>query len=172
MKYHPETAPSPCGGRERLQFIDVPERSSRIDGSVDQGRYGWPRPQEPHICASRREEEALRERRLPLLHFRHVLSARLRFDSCDFTGCRFTASNFYTSTFSDCKFEYAVFERTLIESDILDTECPGPDNLKLKFARTLRMNYQQLGDAKSANKAISVELQATKQHLSKESVTK
>ena len=29
------------------------------------------------------------------------------------------------------------------------------------------MNYQQLGDAKSANKAIGVELQATKQHLSK-----
>jgi hypothetical protein len=86
------------------------------------------------------------------------------FDSCDFTGCRFLATNLHGSKFSGCKFDYAIFERTLVESEILDTECPGPDNLKMRFARTLRMNYQQLGDAASANKAINVELQASKVH--------
>lgn len=86
------------------------------------------------------------------------------FDSCDFTGCRFLATNLHGSSFSGCKFDYATFERTLVENDILDTECPGPDNLKMRFARTLRMNYQQLGDATSANKAINVELQASKVH--------
>jgi hypothetical protein len=86
------------------------------------------------------------------------------FDSCDFTGCRFVATSFHGSKFSGCRFDYSTFERTLVEDDILDTECPGPDNLKMRFARTLRMNYQQLGDATAANKAIGVELQASKVH--------
>jgi len=35
----------------------------------------------------------------------------------------------------------------------------------MKFARTLRVNYQQLGDAQAANMAIHVELDATGEHL-------
>ena len=89
------------------------------------------------------------------------------FDLCDFTGCRFVATNFRGSKFSGCKFDYANFERTFVNSDILDTECPGLENLKATFARSLRINYQQLGDAGSANKAIKVELQATEVHLHK-----
>ncbi len=89
------------------------------------------------------------------------------FDSCNFTGCRFIGVNFYGASFTGCKFDYSTFERTIIDSDILDTGCPGWDNLKLRFARTLRMNYQQLGDSKSANKAIKVELDATKVYLYK-----
>lgn len=87
-----------------------------------------------------------------------------KFDSCDFTGCRFIATNLHGSTFSGSKFDYSTFERTLIDSDILDTECPGHENLKWAFARTLRTNYQQLGDASAANKAIGVELQASMVH--------
>lgn len=89
------------------------------------------------------------------------------FDSCDFTGCRFIGVNFYGASFSGCKFDYATFERTIIDSNILDVGCPGWDNLKYKFARTLRMNFQQLGDSKSANKAIRVELDATEAYLHK-----
>jgi hypothetical protein len=89
------------------------------------------------------------------------------FDSCDFTGCRFISVNFYGASFSGCKFDYATFERTIINGDILDIACPGLENLKLKFARTLRMNFQQLGDSTSANKAIKVELDATEAHLYK-----
>jgi hypothetical protein len=86
------------------------------------------------------------------------------FNSCDFIGCRFVTTNFHGSKFAGCKFEYATFERTFIESDVLDTECPGHENLKMRFARNLRINYQQIGDAKSANKAINVELAASKEH--------
>lgn len=89
------------------------------------------------------------------------------FDSCDFTGCRFTGSNFYGSSFGGCKFEYAYFERTIIDDEILNIGCPGVENLKLKFARTLRQNFQQLGDSKSVNKAIKVELEATEVYLKK-----
>lgn len=90
-----------------------------------------------------------------------------KFDSCDFTGCRFVGTNLHGSRFSGCKFDYATFERTPVDSDILDTECPGPENLKQRFARTLRMNYQQLGDPSAANKAMIIELEATEAHLHK-----
>jgi hypothetical protein len=90
-----------------------------------------------------------------------------KFDSCDFTGCRFVGTNLHGSKFSGCKFDYATFERTSIDSDILDTECPGLENLKLRFARTLRMNYQQLGDAAAANRAMMIELEASEAHLHK-----
>ena len=90
-----------------------------------------------------------------------------RFDSCDFTGCRFVDGNFTGSSFAGCKFDYASFDKTLIDNDVLDSSCPGPENLKLRFARTLRVNYQQLGDAVSANRAIRIELKATEDHLYK-----
>jgi hypothetical protein len=89
------------------------------------------------------------------------------FDSCDFTGCRFIATNLSGSSFAGCKFDYAVFEKTSVDSDLLDIGCPGHENLKMRFARSLRMNYQQLGDARSANKAIVVELQAMGVYLNK-----
>jgi hypothetical protein len=87
------------------------------------------------------------------------------FDSCDFTGCRFVGTNFHGSTFDGSKFDYASFERTQIDSSVLDVCCPPFENVKSQFARTLRVNYQGIGDVRSANKAILVELDATRTHL-------
>ncbi|MEM5367923.1 pentapeptide repeat-containing protein [Paraburkholderia azotifigens] len=89
------------------------------------------------------------------------------FDSCDFTGARFIGCNFHQTSFAGCKFAYATFERCQIDDDILSKEAPLEDNLKMRFARTLRMNYQQIGDAKAVNHAISFELQATESYLYK-----
>lgn len=97
-------------------------------------------------------------------------SAYLRncsFENCNFTGCRFLNCNLIGSSFSGCKFDYATFDRTQIDNDILDVCCPDRENLKLKFSRSLRKNYQQLGDAISANKAMNVELAATEEHHKK-----
>ncbi|MDA8448613.1 pentapeptide repeat-containing protein [Acidovorax sp. NCPPB 3859] len=91
--------------------------------------------------------------------------ANCTFDSCDFTGCRFLGSNFHQSAFSGCTFLYATFERTQIDDDILTSEAPAEENLRMRFARTLRMNFAQLGDAKAVNQAISLELEATEQYL-------
>lgn len=87
------------------------------------------------------------------------------FEDCDFTGCRFSGCNLFGSTFQNCKFDYVVFERTQITSEILDTNCPGWENQKLKFARSLRMNFQSFGDSAAVNKAIVLELDATEAHL-------
>ena len=91
--------------------------------------------------------------------------ANCTFDSCDFTGCRFIGSNFHQTAFSGCTFWYATFERTQIDDDILISEAPAEENLRMRFARSLRMNFAQLGDAKAVNQAISLELEATEQYL-------
>lgn len=89
------------------------------------------------------------------------------FDTCDFTGCRFKDTSLVGSTFHGCKFDYAAFDKTYVESEILDVCCPPFENLKLRFARSLRTNYQALGDTESAKKALDVELEATESHLHK-----
>ncbi|WP_422138328.1 pentapeptide repeat-containing protein [Endozoicomonas sp. ALC020] len=99
--------------------------------------------------------------------FEHCYLNNCVFDSCDFTGCKFIASNFHQSAFSGCSFKYATFERTHLDDDILLSEAPQEENLKMHFARSLRMNYQQIGDAKAVNKAINVELEATSIYLKK-----
>ncbi|TBO34448.1 hypothetical protein EYS42_03285 [Aquabacterium lacunae] len=87
------------------------------------------------------------------------------FDSCNFTGCRFIGSNFHQSSFPGSRFDYATFERCQIDSDILTVWAPPEENLKMRFARSLRMNFQQIGDAKAVNEAITQELHATSRHL-------
>lgn len=89
------------------------------------------------------------------------------FDSCNFTGCKFVGGNFHGSHFTGCTFDYAIFERTQIDPSILDTCCPSRENIKARFAQILRVNYQSIGDAVAASKAIVVELNATGEHLYK-----
>lgn len=88
-----------------------------------------------------------------------------RFQRCDFTGCKFLSTSFHGSTFLNCEFAYATFEKTIIADDILDSQAPNFENQRIRFARTLRTNYQQLGEAESVNKAIRIELEATGTHL-------
>ncbi|KAA9332776.1 pentapeptide repeat-containing protein [Adhaeribacter soli] len=98
-------------------------------------------------------------------YFENCYFRNIVFDSCNFNGCKFINCNFQGSTFPGSRFEYATFEKTFIDSEILDNNCPSWNNLTLKFARTLRTNYQGIGEAESVNKAIKIELQATKEHL-------
>jgi Pentapeptide repeats (9 copies) len=87
------------------------------------------------------------------------------FDSCNFTGCRFIGSNLHQSSFPGSRFDYATFERCQIDFDILTSWSPREENLKMRFARSLRVNFQQVGDAKAVNEAITQELEATSRHL-------
>jgi hypothetical protein len=89
------------------------------------------------------------------------------FDSCDFTGCRFVGANMPGSSFLGCVFDYASFEQTTVTPEILRSGCPATENLIAKFARSLRLNFQQLGDSAAANRAIGLELKATKTYIHK-----
>lgn len=99
--------------------------------------------------------------------FDHCYFRNSNFDSCDFTGCKFISTNLYGAKFEGCDFSYTDFNNTIVDDDIIDTSCPPYENLKLKFARTLRTNFAQLGNYDGVNKAILVELEATEVHLKK-----
>lgn len=89
------------------------------------------------------------------------------FNNCEFVGCKFVNCNMSGSTFFGCDFRYALFEKTLINHDILTCNLPSEENLQRLLLKSLRINYQQIGDIDGANKAISLELEATQIHLKK-----
>ncbi|MCC4213968.1 pentapeptide repeat-containing protein [Leeuwenhoekiella parthenopeia] len=87
-----------------------------------------------------------------------------RFIRCNFEGAKFVSCNLQGSYFEDSKLDYVIFEKTFIDDEIF--ECaPKRDNLKYKFARSLKLNYASIGDYVKASKAVSIELEATKSHL-------
>jgi hypothetical protein len=87
-----------------------------------------------------------------------------RFIRCNFEGGKFTGSNLIGSYFEDCNFDYVTFEKTFVDDEIF--ECaPKKDNLRYKFARSLKLNYASIGDYIKASKAVTIELEATKSHL-------
>jgi len=138
------------------------ETDKRVDGDVEGVAFS------SYLCV----RLVAKSKRFSNVDFKYTIfdSCYFRkcvFDSCDFTGCRFVGTNLVGSSFTGCKFDYASFERTQVENEILDTQCPAYENLKIRFARSLRVNYQQIGDSISANKAIEVELAATEIHLHK-----
>lgn len=89
------------------------------------------------------------------------------FTHCNFIGCRFVGTSFNGSKFIGCDLRYAVFERTQVDVNSLIESAPDEENLRAKFFRSLRVNYQQQGDTESVNFVIRQELKATRRHLSK-----
>lgn len=87
-----------------------------------------------------------------------------RFIRCNFEGAKFTGCNLIGSYFDDCNFDYVNFERTFVDDEIFNC-APKKDNLKYKFARSLKLNYASIGDYMKSSKAVSIELAATKSHL-------
>ncbi|WP_048507728.1 pentapeptide repeat-containing protein [Chryseobacterium angstadtii] len=87
-----------------------------------------------------------------------------RFIRCNFEGAKFVSCNLQGSYFECCKFDYVIFEKTFVDDEIF--ECaPKLDNLKYKFARSLKLNYASIGDYIKSSKAVTIELEATKSHL-------
>lgn len=89
------------------------------------------------------------------------------FTHCEFVGCRFIGTSFNGSKFICCDLRYAIFERTQVDVNSLTESAPNEENLRAKFFRNLRVNYQQQGDTESVNFVIRQELMATRNHLSK-----
>lgn len=97
--------------------------------------------------------------------FDHAYMRDCSFDNCKFVGCKFLNSNFSGSSFLRCDFRYTFFDKTIVDYDILDSNFPIEKNLKYRFLKTIRINFQQLGDNKNVNKVMILELSATYEYL-------
>lgn len=97
--------------------------------------------------------------------FSHVYFRNCRFFRCNFTGSSISRSNFRGSQYEECKFQYSTWEHTILDEDFLDNCLPGEENLARDLVRSLRVNFSQIGNYQAVNKAASIEVALTGQHL-------
>jgi hypothetical protein len=88
-----------------------------------------------------------------------------RFIRCNFTGATIKESNFRGSQFEECDFRYTSWEKTILDENFLDICLPSEENLARDLARSLRVNFSQIGNYEGVNKAASIEVNLTGQHL-------
>jgi len=88
-----------------------------------------------------------------------------RFIRCDFTGASISRSNFRGSQYEECKFNYSSWEHTHLDEEFLDNCLPSEENLARDLVRTLRVNFGHIGNYSAVNKAASIEVALTGQHL-------
>jgi hypothetical protein len=88
-----------------------------------------------------------------------------KFIRCDFTGASIKDSNFKGARFEECNFKYTTWEKTLLDERFLDTCLPSEENLARDLVRSLRTNFAQIGNYEAVNKAASIEVKLTGQHL-------
>lgn len=86
------------------------------------------------------------------------------FEECSFVNCRFINCDFKDSYFNNCDFRYSQFNNTFVDIDIIKTS-PREHNLKAKFLRSLRVNFQQLGMKKKEEIIIKEEIKSQKEFL-------
>ena len=95
----------------------------------------------------------------------HTYFRNCRFIRCDFTGASISRSNFRGSQYEDCDFRYATWDQTIVDGDFLDSCLPSEENLARDLVRSLRINFAQIGNYEAVNKAASIEVSLTGQHL-------
>jgi len=88
-----------------------------------------------------------------------------RFIRCDFTGAIISRSIFRGSQYEECKFQYSTWEHTHLDEEFLDSCLPSEENLARDLVRTLRVNFGHIGNYSAVNKAASIEVALTGQHL-------
>lgn len=90
-----------------------------------------------------------------------------RFIDCDFTGASFKETSLKGSQFEKSIFKYVSWEKTHLDDDFLDHCLPSEENLARDLVRSLRVNFSEIGNYEAVNRAASIEVSLTGQHLYK-----
>lgn len=90
-----------------------------------------------------------------------------RFIACDFTGAFVKETNLRGSQFENCTFRYTAWEKSHLDDDFLDRCLPSEENLARDLVRSLRVNFSEIGNYEAVNRAASIEVRLTGQHLYK-----
>ena len=88
-----------------------------------------------------------------------------RFIRCDFTGANISRSNFRGAQYEECKFQYSTWEHTQLDEEFLYNCLPSEENLARDLVRSLRVNFGHIGNYAAVNRAASIEVALTGQHL-------
>lgn len=89
---------------------------------------------------------------------------RATFIRCKFVGTAFVDTNLRGAKFEWCDFEYATFRNTPVLVREVLKNAPNWENARRELARSLRKNYDALGDVDSAREAFFAEMEASCEH--------
>lgn len=87
------------------------------------------------------------------------------FKNVRFTGSSFRFCNFNKASFQTCDFRYCNFFHCRLPKDEIISCLPPEANLRRDLARNLRANYEMIGDKKSADNLLDIEIQAYEDEL-------
>jgi uncharacterized protein YjbI with pentapeptide repeats len=87
------------------------------------------------------------------------------FKNVCFTGSSFRFCNFDKASFQTCDFRYCNFFHCKLPKDEIISCLPPEPNLRRDLARNLRANYEMIGDKKSADTFMDIEIQAYEDEL-------
>lgn len=87
------------------------------------------------------------------------------FKNVRFTGSSFRFCNFDKASFQACDFRYCNFFHCKLPKDEIIFCLPPEPNLRRDLARNLRANYEMIGDKKSADTFLDIEIQAYEDEL-------
>lgn len=85
------------------------------------------------------------------------------FSNVQLTGSTFRNCNLTRTRFQGCDLSYCVFQNTSFDKNEIAANLPCQPNLKRALARNLRKNCEDLGDKKSADFFMDIEIAAEEQ---------
>jgi len=104
--------------------------------------------------------------RLRQSHFEDSYFRKAEFKNVHFTGSNFRFCNFDKASFQVCDFKYCNFYQCKLPADEIIACMPTEPNLRRDLARNLRSNSEMIGDKKTADRYLDIEIQAS-ENLSK-----
>lgn len=90
---------------------------------------------------------------------------KAEFENVHFTGSSFRFCNFDKASFQACDFRYCNFYHCRLPKEEIIACLPLEHNLRRDLARNLRANYEMIGDKKSADTFLDIEIQSNEAEL-------
>jgi len=97
--------------------------------------------------------------------FEDLYFRKAKFNNIQFTGSKFSYCNFDKAIFQTCDFSYCSFFYCKLPLEEIKSCLPYEANLRRDLARNLRKNYEMLGDKKSADEFLDIEIKAFETEL-------
>jgi hypothetical protein len=97
--------------------------------------------------------------------FDEVYARHALFENVNFSGSYFKNCNFSNSTFYHCDLSFCKFEKCDLPYKSIMSCLPSEPNIRRELARSLKVNYQGLGNKKIADIFLDIEIEANEQEL-------
>lgn len=153
---------------ENLDLAKVPEKGSHFlfsDAIKDDLQVGGSTLRTCRFVRIGAKNARFESCSLTQCHFEDSYMRNAFFKDVDFTGSTFRNCNLEKASFQGCNLRYCTFQSTLLDRDEIIACLPVEPNLRRDLARSLRRNFENLGDKEGADAFLNLEIAAHEQEL-------